>query len=183
MNYVIARSTSQQTCASFKRGMCLFGDHPFSFTTSGSAADHQFHHPKRNYGVCFNRQHHQGSELPPPHCRALIDRNTLGVKAPMNGAFSRRLVMVMVVDDRLTASTVLVLLFYDGGAVGRLSLFNYGRVVPIPVVVVVLAHSYASANRANAYPNTNIISEGGRGESRCGSQNQYELHQKSPPVI
>jgi hypothetical protein len=48
---------------------------------------------------------------------------------------------------------------------------------------VVLAHSYASANRANAYPNTNIISEGGRGESRCGSQNQYELHQKSPPVI
>jgi hypothetical protein len=91
--------------------------------------------------------------------------------------------MVMVVDDRLTASTVLVFLFYDGGAVGRLSLFNYGRVVPIPIVVVVLAHSYASANRANAYPNPNIISEGGRGESRCGSQNQYELHQKSPPVI
>ena len=35
--------------------------------------------------------------------------------------------MVMVVDDRLTPSTVLVFLFYDGGAVGRLSLFNYGR--------------------------------------------------------
>jgi hypothetical protein len=81
MNYVIARSTSQQTCASFKRRMCLFGDHPFSFTTSGSAADHQFHHPKRNYGVCFNRQHHQGSELPPPHCRALIESEHLGVKA------------------------------------------------------------------------------------------------------
>jgi len=69
--------------------------------------------------------------------------------------------MVMVVDDRLTPSTVLVFLFYDGGAVGRLSLFDYGRVVPIPVVIVVFAHSYASANRANAYPNTNISARAG----------------------
>jgi hypothetical protein len=101
----------------------------------------------------------------------------------MNGAFSPS-VVVVVVNDRLAASAVLVFLFNNGGSVGRLSLLNDSRVVPIPVVIAVaFSNAYASANRANAYPNTNIISEGGRGENRCGSQNQYELHQKSPPVI
>src|SRR5258705_2550974 len=92
------------------------------------------------------------------------------------GAF----VLVLVVDNRLAASTVLVFLLNNGGTVGRLPLFNHRRAVPIPVPVPVvipgLADSCTSANRANADANTNFFSQRRRSESRCGVDNQSKLH-------
>ena len=49
-------------------------------------------------------------------------------KAPINRSL---FVLVLVVDNRLAASTVLVFLLDNGGTVGRLPLFNYRRAVPI----------------------------------------------------
>src|SRR5258707_4818472 len=99
------------------------------------------------------------------------------MKAPINrGLF----VLVLVVDNRLAASTVLVFLLNNGGTVGRLPFFNHRRAlpipVPVPVVITRLADSCTSANRANADANTNFFSQRRRSESRCGGDNQSKLH-------
>jgi len=58
MNYLIARSTSHQTCGSFNSRMYLFADHQFSFPPGASAAAHQLHGAKGDYAICFDRQFH-----------------------------------------------------------------------------------------------------------------------------
>jgi hypothetical protein len=71
MDYFITRSTCHETGGSFESSMYLFADHQFRFATSASAAAHQFHHPQRNYAICFDCQHHQRIDHPPPSPKLL----------------------------------------------------------------------------------------------------------------
>jgi hypothetical protein len=59
MNYVLARSSSQETSGGFARRMNLFADHQLRFATGASAATHQLHHPQRNDTICLECQQHQ----------------------------------------------------------------------------------------------------------------------------
>jgi hypothetical protein len=65
-NYVIAGSTSHETCGSFESRIDLFAHHQFSFAPGPFAAAHQLHHPQRNYAICFDCQHHQRIKHLPP---------------------------------------------------------------------------------------------------------------------
>jgi hypothetical protein len=78
------------------------------------------------------------------------------------------------VDDRLAASSIIMVFLDDGSTVGRLTLFNYSAIPVAVVVPVALANTDASPNRANA--NADIIGQR-RGSKRrnCGNY-QKTLH-------
>jgi hypothetical protein len=81
------------------------------------------------------------------------------------------LFLISVVNDRLAASPVTMVLLDDGSTVGRLTLFNYGSTIPVAVVVpVALADAYASPNRANV--NADVVGQCGCSKRRNGGNYQ-----------
>jgi hypothetical protein len=83
------------------------------------------------------------------------------------------LFLIAVVNDRLTASPVIVVLLDNGSTFGRLTLFDNGSAVPIPVAVVIpmaLADGHPGPDGANA--NADIIRQRGRSERRDGGNYQ-----------
>jgi hypothetical protein len=68
--------------------------------------------------------------------------------------------LVSLVNNCFAAITVFVFLFYDGGTVSGLTLFDYRCVVPITIPVkvpVAFTNAYASADRTNV--NADIIGQ------------------------
>jgi len=80
------------------------------------------------------------------------------------------LFLIAVVNDRLAASPVIVVLLDHGGTVGRLMLFDYSTIPVTVAVPVALADAYASPNRANV--NADII--GQRGCSQRRNSGNYQ---------
>jgi hypothetical protein len=73
--------------------------------------------------------------------------------------------LISLVNDCFAPSAVFIFFFYDGLSVSRLSFFNYGRVVPITIIVpVAFANAYAGPNGTDV--NADIISHRGCGKRR-----------------
>jgi len=76
------------------------------------------------------------------------------------------LFLIAVVNDRLAASTIIMVFLNDGSTVGRLMLFDYSTIPVTVAIPVALADAYASPNRADV--NTDIIRQRGRSKRRNG---------------
>jgi len=80
------------------------------------------------------------------------------------------LFLIAVVNDRRAARPVIAVLLDNGSAFGRLTLFDNGSAVPIPVIPVAFADGHPGPDGANA--NADIIRQRGRSERRDGGNYQ-----------